>query len=214
MQQLPKCVTRFLNLVKQQETKFQLATMAGRQRFLGYQWMGLTVTKIAWRTANQFCDLMRVLKFRAIHFDQRSAIAEQNLRSGLDNARLAGAGRSQKQQVSDGTTWRMKPSTKHLIQLDKRFDGFVLPDDFLPQRIFKMSRGGTPLFRVQFLYEGRLRCCCHNFLLFPTLQASLLTEHRKVRQHCRSGIQAISYVKASSTSANACRSQCENTLVS
>src|SRR5271169_1242123 len=59
--------------------------MAGRQRFLGYQWMGLTVTKIAWRTANQFCDLMRVLKFRAIHFDQRSAIAEQNLRGGLDN---------------------------------------------------------------------------------------------------------------------------------
>src|ERR1700740_2411600 len=30
----------------------------------------------------------------------------------------------------------------------------------------------------------------------PNLQLSLLTEHRKLRQHCRSGIQAISYVKA------------------
>src|SRR5271166_5843193 len=101
--------------------------------------MGLPVAQIPWGRANQFCDLMRVLELRTIHFDQRSAIAEQNLRSGLDNARFAGAGWSQKQKVSDGTTWRMKPSTKHLIQLDKRFDGFVLPDDFLPQRIFKMS---------------------------------------------------------------------------
>jgi hypothetical protein len=27
---------------------------------------------------------------------------------------------------------------------------------------------------------------------YQTLQASLLMEHRKLRQHCRSGIQAIS----------------------
>ena len=47
-----------------------------------------------------------------------------------------------------------------------------------------------------------------------TFQATLLTEHRKLRQHCRSAIQAISYVRASFTSANACRSQCEKTLVS
>jgi two-component system, NarL family, response regulator len=35
--------------------------------------------------------------------------------------------------------------------------------DLLSQRIFKVSRRGTPLFRIQFLYKGRLRCCCHNF---------------------------------------------------
>ena len=41
-------------------------------------------------------------------------------------------------------------------------------------------------------------CCprAAGVFLCQTLQASLLTEHRKVRQHCRSGIQAISYVKA------------------
>ena len=32
---------------------------------------------------------MRVLKFRAIHFDDRVAIVEQNLSGALDNAGLA-----------------------------------------------------------------------------------------------------------------------------
>jgi hypothetical protein len=45
--------------------------------------------QVPWRRANQLRDLMGVLKFRAIHFDYRSAIAEENLRSGFHNARLA-----------------------------------------------------------------------------------------------------------------------------
>jgi len=35
-----------------------------------------------------------------------------------------------------------------------------------------------------------------NLCSCQSLQASLLTEHKKLRQHCRSGIQAISYVNA------------------
>ena len=73
------------------------------------------MAQIPWGRANQFGDLMGVLELRTIHFDQRSAVSKQNFCCGLDNARLAGAGRSQKQQVSDGTTWGVQPRAEHLI---------------------------------------------------------------------------------------------------
>src|SRR6266404_3880069 len=106
--------------------------MRGRQRFLGDQRMRLPVPQVPWGRANQFGDLMRVLKFRAIHFDYRSAIAEQNLSGGLDNARLAWTGRPQKEQVSNWASWRVQPGTEHLVEFDKRLHGLVLSHDFLP----------------------------------------------------------------------------------
>jgi hypothetical protein len=66
--------------------------------------MGLPMAQVPWGRANQFGDLMGVLELRTIHFDQRSAISKQNFCRSFDNARLAGAGRSQKQQVSNGAT--------------------------------------------------------------------------------------------------------------
>src|SRR5258708_16059905 len=87
-----------------------------------------------------------------------------------------------------------------------------------------MARRGTPLSRIQLFVVGPLYCCCHdvsftvvtrkNLHRYQTLQASLLTERRRLRQHCRSGIQAISYRQALATSADAFRSQSEKTLVS
>src|SRR6266852_2309553 len=164
--------------------------------------MRLPVPQIPWGRANQFGDLMRVLKFRAVHFDYRAGISKEDLRRSLDNARLAGAGGPQEQQISDWAPWRAQPGTEHLIELDKRLHGLVLPNDLLPQRILKMARRGTPLSRVQLFVVGPLCCCCHdvsftvvtrkNLHSYQTLQASLLTERRRLRQHCRSGIQAIS----------------------
>jgi hypothetical protein len=106
-----------------------------------------------------------VLKFRAIHFDYGTAASEQNFRSGLDSARLAGTGWPQEQQVPDRTPRRTQPGTKHLVKFDECFDGLVLPYDFFSQSLFKLAGGGTPFFRVQLFLVSLLRCCRHDILL-------------------------------------------------
>src|SRR5690348_14834791 len=97
----------------------------------------------------------------------------------------------------------MQARAENLIKIDERLHGLILPNYSLPQFLLEMTRRGTPLVWVQFLAVGRLRCSCHNISftvvtrktrIAITLQPSLLTEHRKLRQQCRSGIQAISYV--------------------
>jgi hypothetical protein len=105
-----------------------------------------------------------VLKFRAIHFDDGTATAEENFRGRLDNAGLAGAGWPQEQQVSDRTPRRTQPGRKHLIEFDERLYGFVLPYDLFSQGLFKSAGGGTPFFRVQLLLLSPLRCCGHDIL--------------------------------------------------
>ena len=94
-QQLPQRVRRFLNFVKQQKAQLQLVRMICRQRFLRDQRMSFPVPQIARRRTNQFRNFMRVLEFRAVHFDNRACIAKQNLRSRFHDARLARTRRSQ-----------------------------------------------------------------------------------------------------------------------
>ena len=62
--------------------------------------MGFTVTQISRRRADQFSNLVRVLKLRAIDFDNRARISKQNFRGGFHNARLARAGRPKKKEIS------------------------------------------------------------------------------------------------------------------
>jgi hypothetical protein len=43
----------------------------------------------------------------------------------------------------------MQTGAEHLIDINKRLHGFVLPDDFLPQRTLELAIRGTAFFRVQ-----------------------------------------------------------------
>src|ERR1700686_3275865 len=72
----------------------------------------------------------------------------------------------------------MQTGAEHLIDINKRLHGLVLPDDFLPHRMLKLASGSTAFFRVQkpgellirpfsqvwtaFFFMGRLCCCHHN----------------------------------------------------
>src|SRR5216683_3724665 len=145
--------------------------------------MRLPVPQIPWGRANQFGDLMRVLKFRAVHFDYRAGISKEDLRCSLDNARLAGAGGPQEQQVSDWAPRRAQPGTEHLIELDKRLHGLLLPHDPLPQRVLKMARRRTPLSRVQLFPVGPLRCCCHD-VSFAVVTRKTCTATKLFRRAC------------------------------
>jgi hypothetical protein len=58
------------------------------QRFLRYKRVRFAVPQISWRRTNQFRNFVGVLEFRAIHFDYRPAVSEQNLGRGFDSARF------------------------------------------------------------------------------------------------------------------------------
>jgi hypothetical protein len=90
---LPERFAGLLNLVEQEKAQFEFICVAGRQRLLRKRRMRFPVPQTPCGRANQFGDLVRVLKFRAIHFDECPAISEANLCSGIDNVGLAGAGR-------------------------------------------------------------------------------------------------------------------------
>jgi hypothetical protein len=62
--------------------------------------MSFPVTEVARRRTNQLRDLVRVLKLRAIHFNDRVSIAKQNLGSRFHDACFAGASRAKTEQVA------------------------------------------------------------------------------------------------------------------
>ena len=101
---------------------------------------------------------MRMLKFGAVDFDTSMRISEERLRDGLDHARLAGAGRPQKQKIADGPTRRIQTGEKHLIDLGDLLHGWVLADDLAPQSGFKIQRLATAPRRIQ----GSVQSCFHN----------------------------------------------------
>src|SRR5713101_6919759 len=61
----------------------------------------------------------------------------------------------------------MQTGAEHLIDINKRLHGLVLPDDFLPQRTFELASRGTAFFRVQ---NSREPVIC----TFPQARTSLL----------------------------------------
>src|SRR6266850_3136390 len=78
----------------------------------------------------------------------------------------------------------MQTGAEHLIDINKRLHGLVLPDDFLPQCTLKLASCSTAFFRVQnpgepqirpfsqartaFSFMGRLYCCHHNCSFYCT----------------------------------------------
>ncbi len=98
-QQLPQRIAGLLDLVEQQKADLQLLGVVLRQRFLRDQGMRLAVPQISRRRTNQFRNLMRVLKLRAIHFDYRARIAKQHFRRRFHHPRLPRSGRTEEQQI-------------------------------------------------------------------------------------------------------------------
>src|SRR5271166_355933 len=96
------------------------------QRLLCQQRMGLAMTQIAGRRADQLCDLMRMLELSAVNLDAGACVAKQRLCHGLDDARLAGSRGSQEQETSNGAARRIQPREKHLVNFADFLDGGIL----------------------------------------------------------------------------------------
>ncbi len=56
----------------------------------------------------------------------------------------------------------MQARAEHLIKIDERLHGLILPNYSLPQFLLEMTRCRTPHPRVQLFVVGPLCCCCHD----------------------------------------------------
>src|SRR5579863_9448735 len=122
--------------------------------------MGFPVTEISRRRADQLGNFVRVLKFRAIHLDDRARIAKQNLRCGLHDAGFAGTSRAKEQQVANWPARRVQSRAEHLIQVHQRLHTFFLADNFRRERSLEFQRIRTALLWIQ-----RKNLCTHDRLL-------------------------------------------------
>jgi hypothetical protein len=148
-QQLPQRIGRLFDFVKQQEADLQLLGVILRERLLRDQRMRLAVPEISRRRADQLGNLVRVLELGAINLEHRARIAEQHFRRGFDDARLPRPGGSEEQQVAHGTSRRVQPGAKHLVQIHHRLHRFVLPYDLAAHASIEILGLETSARRVQ-----------------------------------------------------------------
>src|ERR1051326_497539 len=97
--------------------------------FLIQDGRSLPMTDVARRRTDQLRDFMAVLKFTAVHFDERLRISEQNLGRGLDDSCLAGSRRPKEQQVRDRSSGYSHAGDDHFVDVYQLRDRLVLPDD-------------------------------------------------------------------------------------
>jgi hypothetical protein len=109
------------------------------ERLLCNQRVCFTVPQIAWGRTNEFGNFMGVLEFRAVYLNYGPFVPEQDLRSGLHNARLSDASGPQQQDIPHGMASYVKSRGEYLIKLHERLHCLILPDDSLSESILEMA---------------------------------------------------------------------------
>src|SRR5258708_806636 len=137
--------------------------------------MGLTMSQVSRRRADQLGNLVRVLNFRAIDCAAGRRISEECFGHCFHDASLARTGRSQKQQVTHGAPRRIQPSQKHLVDFRYFFDRLILADDLTPQVAVEVARIVAATSRVE--DGGKVRSHRVWILLSFWKQASRNTGH-------------------------------------
>ena len=129
------------------------------QDFLRDHGLGFAMAEIARRRADQLGDLVAVLELSAVNLNHGAVIAEENLSRRLDQASLAGACGSEKQQVGDGPAGSRKTCLVNLEHAAQAPHGAFLSHHALEQSSFKIP----DLWTVQ----GRIEhCLCTHLLTF------------------------------------------------
>src|SRR5262249_17067211 len=100
-QQLPQGIIGFFNFVEQQETEPRLLSLMLIDGFLSRERWSLAVSQITRRRADQFRNLVTVLKLGAVDLNESSRITEQNLRRSFNNPSFTGSSRTKEEQVTD-----------------------------------------------------------------------------------------------------------------
>src|SRR5260221_11396202 len=122
--------------------------MVRGQGFLGDQRMRFPVAEVARGRADDLGNFVGVLKFGAVNLDDGAGAAEQNFSGGFNDARLAGAGGAEEEQIADGAAGRVESSGEDLEELDQRLDSVGLADDLRAQCALKFNGVRTADTRI------------------------------------------------------------------
>src|SRR5271167_2142432 len=101
--------------------------------------MRLAMSQVPRGRANQFGNLVGVLKLSAIDLDAGLSVAEQGLGHGFHYPRFARTGRPEEQEIAYGTARSIQPSQKHLIDFRDLLDGLILADNLAAQGVLKVT---------------------------------------------------------------------------
>ena len=101
------------------------------------------MAEVSRRRADQFRDLVRVLKFGTVDLNDGVRFVKEHLGRGLDDTRFAGAGRPEKQQCPDRTRRIIHPGEIDLKQTAHTPNRTFLTDDLSQEFVFKLGRSGT-----------------------------------------------------------------------
>ena len=102
-QELPEGVIRFFDLIEQDQAEFHIGRVILIHRLLRQDRRSFAVTEISRRRPNKLCDLMAVLKLRAIDLDKSARISEEYLGRGFNDASLPRTGWTKKKKVPHRT---------------------------------------------------------------------------------------------------------------
>src|SRR6266849_5803326 len=87
------------------------------------------MAQVSRRRTYQLGDFVRVLKLRAIDFDDCFGIAEENFGRSLDHARFAGSSRTKKQQCAEWMVRLVEPGDEKLVETAHIVDRVFLTND-------------------------------------------------------------------------------------
>ena len=149
---------------KSRKESLQLIGMRGRERFLRDQRMSFAMAEIAWGRTDELGNFVRVLKFGAVHLDDETGIAEENFRGGFDDARFARTGRTEEEQIPNGTAGRVEAGAKDLIEVDEGLHTLFLADDLAANGVMEIAGIGATDGGVQLMANGSF----HNPILGKT----------------------------------------------
>src|SRR5579863_2719692 len=101
--------------------------------------MRFPVAEVTRGRANDLGDFVGVLELGAVDLDDGARAAEENFGGGFDDARFAGAGGAEEEQVADGPAGRVESSGEDLEQFDERLNAVVLAYDLRAQGILEFN---------------------------------------------------------------------------
>src|ERR1700676_5522847 len=111
--------------------------------------MGLAMSQISGRRADQLGDLMAMLELSAIDLDDSARILQQCFRGGFNDAGFTRSSRTQEKEVSDRTARCTHPREVHLIDVDDLLDRLILAHDHAAKTILKRDCFASGLTRIQ-----------------------------------------------------------------
>src|SRR6185312_9416305 len=116
--------------------------------------MGFAMSQVTWRRANELRNLVTVLKFSAIDFDDRPRVMDQRLGESLDCTCFPRPSGTQKEKIGNRASRSGHPCQIHLIHVDDLLNGFVLPYNHLAERTIQRFGITSRLCRIQSLVES------------------------------------------------------------